>query len=306
MQTSQMSSAVIDRSAPARSLERIRGISYEDFVAEYLTPRRPVIIEDAFGHWAAMRRWTPEFWIRTYGDRQVEIDGKPYSLKEVVELAQQESPETPPPYYRNVPLGRVYPELRPDISPPAIYSEPNWFHSGAFAPLRESFLGYGQYELFIGGAGRSFPYLHFDVPGTHTFIHQLAGHKLFILYPPGDAPYLYPKGGVSFNISRIRNVDEPVQAEFPLFVKATRYEVTIGPGDLLFFPCGWWHTARMLDYSVSLAIDVANDTNWKDVMGFIGHKAKMKIGPLSRLYVAYLWLVGKYLSHTSRVAVKRR
>jgi hypothetical protein len=149
--------------------------------------------------------------------------------------------------------------------------------------------------LFIGGSGRSFSYLHFDVPGAHTFIHQLQGQKLLVLFPPSDGACLYPKTGKEFNVSRIPDVDRVSLEEFPLFAKATRMDAVVGPGDTLFMPSGWWHTAKMLSFSISVGIDVANRTNWNDVTGFLEKKAKARLGLLSPLFMAYVRAAGLLL-----------
>jgi hypothetical protein len=285
----------------SRQLERARDLTQEEFLERYVIPRRPVVLENAISDWPAMRKWTPEFWSQQYGGREVEIDGTRRLLKEVIQLALQAGGKTPPPYYRNIRLGHEYPELTGDILPYPRVCQPNWFHSAIFRPLRGSLMGYGQYELFIGGAGRSFPYLHFDVPGAHTFIHQLHGRKLLVLFPPDNTPYLYPKEGKDFNVSRIPNVDNVPPDEFPLFSKATRIDAEVRPGDTLFMPFGWWHTARMLSFSISLGIDVANETNWANVKGFLARKARAKLGPLGLLFMAYISAAGFYLSQTSRL-----
>jgi hypothetical protein len=127
---------------PARpkALERVKGLSYRDFMERHIIPRQPCVIEDAIDGWRALRKWTPDFWKRTYGDRREEIDGRGYALREVIDLALVSDTASPAPYYRNIHLGTVDPELMADISPYPLYCEPNWFHSRLFAPLRKSFM----------------------------------------------------------------------------------------------------------------------------------------------------------------------
>ena len=170
-----------------RKLERVQGLSHQEFLQRYVIPRKPAILLDAISTWPALNKWGPEFWKRTYGERSVVVDGKNHRLKEIVELALNSNPERPAPYYRNIKVRNEYPELMADISPYPPHCGPNWFHSLPFFPIRDRIVGGGgHYELFIGGAGRSFPFLHFDSPGAHTFIHQIVGRKKFILFAPED------------------------------------------------------------------------------------------------------------------------
>ena len=274
-------------------LERVQGLSHQEFLQRYVIPRKPAILLDAISTWPALNKWGPEFWKRTYGERSVVVDGKNHRLKEIVELALNSNPERPAPYYRNIKVRNEYPELMADISPYPPHCGPNWFHSLPFFPIRDRIVGGGgHYELFIGGAGRSFPFLHFDSPGAHTFIHQIVGRKKFILFAPEDGKYLYPGEGKSFSVSRIKNLDDTESSTFPLYRHATRYEDEAGPGETLFMPSGWWHTARMLSFSVSLGIDVANQTNWPDVVGYMRRRASYENPVLALAYMTAIRTAG--------------
>ena len=300
MQTKEASSAGPQTRANVQTLERIAGIKQDEFITKYVNPRRPVILQDAISQWPAIRKWGADFWIETYGDRRVEIEGKEYLLRDVIRLALESTPETPAPYYRNVRLRLAYPELMADILPYPAVAGPNWFHSGLFFPIRNRIVGGGgHYELFIGGAGRAFPYLHYDAPGAHTFIYQLVGRKRFVLYSPEDGAYLYPKAENAFSVSEITDLDNPDLKKFPRFPKATRIECEIGAGDTLFMPCGWWHTAKMESFSVGLGIDVANRTNWDHVLGYMGHRASFENPALALAYMTYMRAAGAVLSMTS-------
>ncbi|AFH50189.1 Transcription factor jumonji [Ignavibacterium album JCM 16511] len=270
------------------SLERIKGISPEDFRREFVAKRKPVILEDATKKWIALEKWTPKFWQQNYGDKVVEIDGNKFSLNKVIELALNSDENNPAPYYRNIRISHEYPELIQDISPESDYCLPNYFLHKVFTPLRTSLFAYGQYELFIGGKGRSFPYLHYDVPGADTFIHQIAGEKELVLFSPEDSRYLYPKSGAEFNVSSIPDIENVSLDKFPLYKNAQKITVTLKAGESIYFPSGWWHTAKMLSFSISIGIDVANQFNWETVEGFLNKKAKAKLSFLSPAFMFYL------------------
>ena len=275
-------------------LERRKGLSYQEFIHDYAIPRRPVVLEDATKDWPALKKWSPKFFRDNYGSKRVNIDKKDYTLGEVIDLAEKSTPENPAPYYRNIHLNEVFPELQPDIQPMPACATPNWYHSRRFLLLRKlnMMMGGGNYELFIGGQGRSFPFLHFDSPGAHSFLSQVYGRKLLVLFSPKDTPYLYARKGGSFFNSEINNIDNPDLNRFPLFPQATRIEAEVQAGDTLFVPCGWWHTARMLSFSITLGIDVANATNWDHVTDFMSKVAYRKKPVIGRFYMAYIRAVG--------------
>ncbi|MEP0859814.1 MAG: cupin-like domain-containing protein [Ignavibacterium sp.] len=270
------------------AVEKVKDISPEEFRKEFVAKRKPVVIEDATKHWKALNKWTPEFWQKNYGSKIFEIDGKEISINQVIDLSLKSDENNPAPYYRNVRIAHEYPELVPDISPESEYCLPNYFLHKVFTPLRTSLFAYGQYELFIGGKGRSFPYLHYDVPGADTFIHQIAGEKELILFSPDDSNYLYPKTGAEFNVSSIPDIENVQLDKFPLYKNATKITVVLKAGESIYFPSGWWHTAKMLSFSISIGIDVANQFNWKTVEGFLNKKAKAKLSVLSPLFMIYV------------------
>lgn len=274
------------------TLDKIEGLTPREFFQLYVIPRKPVIIVDAIKDWGALKKWTPEFWMKEYGDRKVSIEGKVYTLKEVIKLSLSSSLGNPSPYYRNIRMGHEYPELEKDIFPDSKFCKPNWFDSIFFRPIRNSFMAYGQYELFIGGKGRSFPYLHFDTPGADTFIHQIVGEKAFIMFKPEDGSFLYPKSGSSFNVSGIPNIENVSLDEFPLYKNAERIDIKLNSGETLYFPTGWWHTARMESFSISLGIDVSNNVNWGNVIHFLSEKAKQKNTLIAALFMSYIRVVG--------------
>ena len=71
---------------------------------------------------------------------------------------------------------------------------------------------------------------------------------------------------------------------------------TIGPGETLFIPNGWWHTARSLDMTISVAFDRLDASNWKRFRNEV--RAKFRTAPAAKrlLADAYLVLLGGALS----------
>jgi hypothetical protein len=283
-------------------IERVRGLTYQQFRQQYIEAGKPAIIEDAINLWPALKKWTPEFWSGRYSGRSMEIDGKTYSMGELIDLSERSTSDNPAPYYRNIRIRDEYPELMADISPYPELCGPNWFLSNALRPIRRWIIGGGgHYELFIGGAGREFPFLHYDSPGAHTFIHQIAGRKRFVLFGADDSKYLYPSDGKSFSVSRVQNLEEFDAEEFPLYHRATRLEGEAGPGETLFMPSGTWHTAKMCSFSVSVAIDAANGTNWNSVVDYMSRRMSFENALLRWGYLGVIRLAGSLLFVGSRI-----
>lgn len=250
--------ALFDAEPRRDSIDRVSGIPHRELVRKYIRPMRPVVVTDAIGHWRAMHRWTPEFFRDQYGATEVTVDGKVYTLEAYVEAMLAATPETPAPYMRNVLLDQWLPELMADISPLPACITPNWLDSRIF-PSRESMR---TLEIYIGGAGVRFPMLHYDGYHTHAWLMQIYGTKRYVVYPPSQTPFLYPRGGEETNKSSIVDLEHPDLERFPLFARATPTVFDLHPGETLFVPSQWWHTVKILSPSITISVNSANRANW--------------------------------------------
>ncbi|MDX6690370.1 MAG: hypothetical protein QOG15_1827, partial [Solirubrobacteraceae bacterium] len=165
--------------------------------------------------------------------------------------------DNPAPYLRNQLLSDWPQELTAEVTPMPECTQPNWLESRAF-PSRQR---HAYVELYIGGQGAQFPVLHYDGWHTHAFLMQLYGDKEYIVFAPDQTPRMYPRDGVELNKSRIADVLEPDLEAFPLFDEAEGVRFRLHPGETLFVPAGWWHTARILTPSVTVSVNGVNRAN---------------------------------------------
>ncbi len=87
------------------------------------------------------------------------------------------------------------------------------------------------------------------------------------MYPQEDPP----------NLSPLRDVEHPDLEKYPLFAKAHLTTFVLEPGELLFVPSRWWHTAKMLTPSITLSINTVNRSNWGNFSQDMTRKAS-KVG----------------------------
>jgi cupin-like protein len=241
----------------ADQIDRRAGLTRTEFAAEYLSPPRPVILTDAISHWPALGRWTPEYFKTEYGDLEVAVDGEAMTLRHLIERIEASTSEAPAPYLRNQRLAAWPPQLCADVSPMPACTQPNWLDSRVF-PSRHPL---SSVEAYIGGRGARFPVLHYDGLHTHAFLMQLHGDKEYIVFSPEQTAFMYPRDGLEMNKSRIDDVLAPDRATFPLFDEAQGVRFALRPGETLFVPAGWWHTARILSASVTVSVNVLNRAN---------------------------------------------
>jgi hypothetical protein len=260
-------------------------LPFERFLDGYIARNRPVIIQDAVPEWPALHTWTPQFFKEKFGSKQVDVTyGVSRPLGEVIDGVLSSTAEKPGPYLHKVIIHQHMPELLPDLTPQNVYSFPGRYASPLMPKRFRRPDGY--LKLLIGGVGSKFPLMHFDSDNANAMITEIYGDKEFVLFRPQDTRFLYPfseKG----NTSQVDDLGHPDLEKFPLFAQATQYRGIIGPGEALFVPSGWWHTARVVTTSISVCMNMLHRPNWP---GFISEACQAQNGAWARRNAKRLYL----------------
>jgi hypothetical protein len=265
--------------APWLPIERTDGqtLSYDDFLARYAFRNRPVVITNVAGDWPAMRNWTPDYFKKRFGSKPVAIGyERNMPFDQFIDEVLDSSTEKPGPYMYRSFLHEVLPELLPDVMPQNRFAFPRRYASPLMPEQWRRPDGY--LKLLIGGVGSKFPVMHFDGESAHAVITQIYGDKEFVVFPPEDSQYLYPRKAFPNHSS----VDDPVlqdRERFPLLAKATLYRTVLKPGDMIFVPAHWWHAARALSTSISVCVNMLDSSNWTGFQREVVEEAAKKTSP---------------------------
>lgn len=112
-----------------------------------------------------------------------------------------------------------------------------------------------KYFLFIGGKGTLTP-IHNALANT-VFV-QIYGRKKWTFWAPNQRMFLGVKPERrAYFFSRLQ-LDQSNSDEFPLSKYATKFEVTLNPGDAIWFPGFFWHHVENLDHSIGVAYKTAH------------------------------------------------
>jgi cupin-like protein len=274
-----------------RNLAVVRrsGLTDRQFVTEYVNTLTPVIVTDGFDHWAARTRWSLSFFREHYGSRLVEVDGVSYSLSELIDRVERSTPAAPAPYLHNLLIEGWAPELLADILPLPHHTRPNWLDSWFF-PERPSLTSL---ELYIGGAGAVFPVLHYDNLHTHAFLMQICGSKEYIVYSPDQSAFMYPQEGSGSNKSSVNDPEHADLTRFPLFSRARPSRCVLRAGEMLFVPAGWWHSARILEPTITVSANTVNRANWTSFANdYSARIRRHRARPQAAVLTAYMRLFG--------------
>ena len=113
--------------------------------------------------------------------------------------------------------------------------------------------------------------LHRDNHGAHARLTVLRGSKLFVAFPPSDAPYLYVQQDAQHKDANSLGYHSPVDVlnpdflTFPDFAKATPFFAVLSDAETLLVPKNWWHCAVSLTPSITVMRNFWSSTNLTDL-----------------------------------------
>jgi hypothetical protein len=227
----------------------VRKPSRQQFLDEYYSQNRPVVIEGAMDDWPARTRWTPEYFKRRLGDRLVEVQANrnadpDYELNSVKHKKEMRFGE--------------YVDVVESIGSTNDYyitANNDGKNKENLKELWEDILLFPDYLRDDDPKGRGFFWygpqgtvtpLHHDL--TNNFMAQVRGRKLVRLIAPYDLPSMYNHRHCFTRV----DLDRVDYDKYPLFHNVTVIDVELRPGDLFFLPVGWWHYVRGLDISITM------------------------------------------------------
>jgi hypothetical protein len=253
---------MLDLSDTGRAVPHRRGLSRQSFLDEFYARGQPVILDDACDQWPACSRWSPAYLAEVLGDQPVEVmtgrDADPdYEIngdahKDTMPFDEYVSKVIGTDWSNDTYLvanNRLLESKAASALWKDFHFDDRFLRSDADRSL--SF-------LWLGPAG-TVTLLHHDV--MNVMFHQVYGWKHFILVSPLETPRLYN------NVSVYAAVDpkKPDLERFPAFAQAHPIHLTIGPGQALFIPAGWWHHVESLETSISVSTTsfvYANKIDW--------------------------------------------
>lgn len=246
----------------AHTVNRVSGITGEEFFRWYYSLNRPVVLLDRMTDSSFWQRWTPDNLRANCGDEPVEVmmgrgSDPEYEINcerhktmmpmdQYVDLVQSVGASND---FYMVANNRSLETNRLRVLLDEIH-----FCEDILDPRNAG----GKTFFWFGPAGTVTP-LHHDT--MNILLAQVLGCKLVTLIPSFETHLVYNHLGVYSEV----DFDAPDYERYPLFRDVSRLEVLLEPGQVLFIPVGWWHHVRSLDVSVSLSFTnflVANEYDW--------------------------------------------
>jgi hypothetical protein len=239
-----------------QAIERRSNLSREEFIENYLKPKKPVIFTDLVKDWPAVEKWTFDWLKENHGNLEVPLIDKNYhDPKKYFQIAKKMKLGDYLDLIQDGPVDlRIFlfdifkkiPELANDIRYPSIM---------------DGFIK--NYKFMFFGGQDSVTSLHFDMDCSNVFLTQFQTRKKVILFGPNQSTNLYKH---PYTVMSHFDPENPDFEKFPAARNLKGYEGVFSHGETIFIPSLWWHHIRYVDGGFSLALR-ANDSIFTTLKG---------------------------------------
>ena len=230
-------------------IDRRHRLTRSEFLCDYYSTNRPVIITGMIDNWPALRNWSLDYFARTLGERQVEVPVPPTTDANSNGAGGYE------PYVGRISFGDFVEKMRAggendDFDLTAHFGSAN---RKALAPLWDEIGPIPEYLAADRPGGilkmaprRITPFQH-DL--ASSLVAQILGRTRLKIVPSWDIPFMYN----NFHwFSRIDGRLVPAQTRPPLD-EPQIHDVILDRGELLFLPIGWLQHVEAIEVSVTVS-----------------------------------------------------
>ena len=233
-----------------RQVERIQGISIEDFKNNYIKKGIPVVIENGAKEWGCVKDWSIDYFNEKHGDDDITIIASnigeaPFEITKLRDLLDNVN-NGGDKYFRFYPLLMYHPEHIEDF-------DYKWLRA-----CRNKFGFWEQFQVFIGG-DKTYTPIHSAMP-SNIFI-QAYGEKEWVIYPPDLTAIIDCEPGKNFHRGAPHKKESgpfnpfnpDYESPYNLYELIDRYTTVLKPGDILYNPPQWWHAVQNNSVSIGVA-----------------------------------------------------
>jgi len=226
-------------------IERRSGLTREEFIENYLKPKKPVVFLDLAKDWAATQKWTFDYLKQQYGDLTVPVIGPDFhnpgahymkshqtmKFGQYLDLIRQ-GPTAYRIFLWNI-INHAR-ELTNDVRNPDICD--GWMDKFPF--------------MFFGGTG-AVTSLHYDIDCANVFHTHFWTRKHIVLFDQSQSGLLYQH---PFTVQSHVDPLHPDYEKYPALQKVVGHETILNHGETLFIPALWWHHIVYLEGSFSISL----------------------------------------------------
>jgi hypothetical protein len=262
---------------PEPLVVRAEQLTADRFFHDFLEPNRPVVVRGALASWGATPPWDLATLDARFGSHPVPLYDTLFSLQRVATFSDYVAAHTGtattgvPPYLRwfakqsndRMPWAdKAFAELSGEWAMPSWLPDADYLFPRTRGTVDAATHAFPAKGIFVCGTeGRT--RLHVDPWASDACLCQVTGSKRFRMYPPSSGALLSDRTGVV-------NPDEPDDARFPRWRDAVPViDEVLHPGDAIFIPAGWFHSAVALTDSVSITWNFVHEVHEKRFSAYL-------------------------------------
>ncbi|GJN04579.1 hypothetical protein PR202_ga22141 [Eleusine coracana subsp. coracana] len=243
------------------NIQRRRGLTVEQFIAEFEEPNRPVLLEGCIESWPALKKWTREYLLDESAGKEFAVGPVSMTLDRYFKYSDNVQEERPL-YLFDAKFAEKVPEMGRD------YEVPVYFREDLFSVLGEERPDHRWVIIGPAGSGSSF---HVDPNSTSAWNAIIKGAKKWVMFPPEVVPPgVHPSADGA-------EVTSPVSIMewFMNFYSACKtwekrpIECVCRTGEVVFVPNGWWHLVINLEESIAITQNYVSRRNLLNVLDFL-------------------------------------
>lgn len=229
-----------------KEIESRPELSSDDFKILFYNKSKPVVFKGAAKNWPCCKNWDLNYFTSFFGKKDVLLvdlhglttqkDEKKFEVLSVADLVSNINSGGDK-YLRFSPLVEQHPELANGLNL-------KWLNS-----LKSRWSIGNTYYLFMGGK-QTVTHLHCDQP-CNLFV-QICGKKKWTLIATDQSHLVYPQATQTAYFKSAVNLAKYDVQQFPLFRKASRWEVVLDEGDVLYVPPHVWHYVENLTDTIGV------------------------------------------------------
>ncbi len=228
-------------------IPRVKTLTKEIFIRDYLKPQKPVVIERFVEDWPAYSKWNLDYIKQVAGEKEVPLyDDRPVKHDEGF----------------NEPHAKMKMADYVDL----LKKEPTKFRIFLWNVLKEVPVLQKDYSypdfgiklmkslpmLFFGGSN-SHTFMHYDIDLANIFHFHFEGKKECILFSQTETKYLY-KIPHSLIVREDIDFSNPDLEKWPMLKKAKGYYTELEHGNVVYIPEGYWHHMKYITPGFSMSL----------------------------------------------------
>ncbi|MBW1658339.1 cupin-like domain-containing protein [Flavobacterium quisquiliarum] len=235
------------RKMKLKQIERVKKISKEDFISQYVKKQIPVVIEELTEDWPAYKKWKLSYINAIAGDITVPLyDDRPVNHEEGFNQAHLKMKmsdyinllESRPTNYRIF----LY-NLMKDV--PTLKNDFLWPDIGLKLVKQLPM-------LFFGGENARV-FMHYDIDYSNILHFHFHGEKQCMIFAPDQSKYMYKVPHALISREDI-DFDNPDYEKFPALKNAEGFITNLKHGEMLYMPEGYWHYMKYLTPGFSMSL----------------------------------------------------